>query len=217
MLKNIKERQLFSTIIVINLILIVIHLFHTYNNVPASDFFDLEVDHSLSEFFIYIQELGIVILLFWMYKKYDNLLYLAWLLIFSYILIDDSLLLHERIGVWMVDQFNVENNFGVRGRDITEVIVQLIFGVPLIGFAAWAHFFKGDRLAKRISIVLAVFLLVLIGFAVVLDWFHVKIMILYLKPILGTIEDGGEIFIITAILWYVYRQWQNMESGTATN
>ena len=217
MLKNIKERQLFSTIIVINLILIVIHLFHTYNNVPASDFFDLEVDHSLSEFFIYIQELGIVILLFWMYKKYDNLLYLAWLLIFSYILIDDSLLLHERIGVWMVDQFNVENNFGVRGRDITEVIVQLIFGVPRIGFAAWAHFFKGDRLAKRISIVLAVFLLVLIGFAVVLDWFHVKIMILYLKPILGTIEDGGEIFIITAILWYVYRQWQNMESGTATN
>ncbi|MEM9777185.1 MAG: hypothetical protein AAF902_21580, partial [Chloroflexota bacterium] len=172
---------------------------------------------SLSEFFIYIQELGIVIILYWMYKKFDNRLYFAWLLIFTYILLDDSLLLHERIGVWMVDQFGVENNFGVRGRDITEVIVQIIFGVPLVSYMAYTHITNKDSLANRISIILFISLIILVAFAIVLDWFHVRIMILYLKPILGTIEDGGELFIVTGILWYVYRQWQNIESGIATN
>jgi len=208
MLKQIKEYQLFSAILLINTLLVIIHLAHTYYGVPANDFFDLEIDGSLSEIFIYLQELGIVLILFWFYRKYDNQLYLAWALIFTYILIDDSLQLHERLGVWMAEAFDVGNNYGVRGRDITEVIVQFIFGVPLIGFAGWAHLFRGDAQAKRISLVLLGSLVVLVAFAIVLDWFHVKIMVIYLKPILGTIEDGAEIFVITGILWYLYRQWQ---------
>ena len=207
MLKNIKERQLFTTIILVTIALIIVHLFHTYYNVPASDFFDLEVDNNLPELFLYLQELGIVVLLYWLYQRHGNLLYFAWMLIFAYVLIDDSLLIHERIGVFLVDYFGVENNYGVRGRDITEVIVQLSFGVPLVLFAMWAHYFRGDRLSRRISTVLFILLVLLVAFAIVLDWFHVKIMIIYLKPILGTIEDGAEMFVITGIFWYLFRQY----------
>ena len=175
--------------------------------------FDLEIDNSYSEIFLYLQELAIVILLYQMYRHTDNLLYLAWGLIFTYILLDDSLLLHERIGVYLVDRFNVQNNYGVRGRDITEVIVQLFFGIPLVTFAAWAHVYRGDSTARKISIWLFLWLVLLISFAIVLDWFHVKIMIIDLKPVLGTIEDGAEMFILTGILWYVFRQWKNMMKG----
>lgn len=210
MLKNIEERKLFPTLILITIGFIIVHLFHTYNGVPASEMFDLEIDNSFSEIFLYLQELGIVVLLYLIYKQTNNLLYFAWALIFTYVLLDDSLLIHERIGVWMVDQFNVQNNYGVRGRDITEVIVQLIFGIPLVGFMAWAHFFRGDSAAKRISIILFLLLGLLVSFAIVLDWFHVKIMIIDLKPVLGTIEDGAEMFILTGILWFVFRQWKNL-------
>ena len=214
MLKNIEERKLFPALILITIGFIIVHLFHTYNGVPASDMFDLEIDNSFSELFLYLQELAIVVLLYWMYRHTDNLLYLAWGFIFAYVLLDDSLLIHERIGVWMVDRFDVQNNYGVRGRDITEVIVQLAFGIPLVGFMAWTHFFRGDTAAKRISIILFLLLGLLVSFAIVLDWFHVKIMIIDLKPVLGTIEDGAEMFILTGILWFVFRQWKNItETG----
>lgn len=211
MLEKIKEKQLFSFLILGTIVLIVIHLCHTYYGTPASDFFDIEVDNSLSELFLYVQELGIVILLYRLYRKQNNLLYLAWALIFAYVLIDDSLLLHERIGVFLVDYYGVENNYGVRGRDITEVLVQLVFGVPLVLFALWAHIFRGNQAARWVSMILFGFLALLVAFAVVLDWFHVKIMIIYLKPILGTIEDGAEMFIVTGILWFVFRQWRSSE------
>ena len=211
MLEKIKEKQLFSFLIVGTIVLIIIHLFHTYYGTPASDFFDLEVDNNLPELFLYLQELGIIVLLYWLYRKYDNMLYLAWAFVFAYVLIDDSLLLHERIGVFLVDYFGVENNFGVRGRDITEVIVQLFFGIPLMLFVAWAHVFKGDQNSRRVSIILFGLLILLVSFAIVLDWFHVKIMVIYLKPILGTIEDGAEMFVITGILWFVFRQWRASE------
>ena len=172
--------------------------------------FDLEIDNNFPEIFLYLQELAIVILLYLMYRHSTYLLYIAWGLIFCYILLDDSLLIHERIGVWLVDRFDVQNNFGVRGRDITEVIVQLSFGIPLVLFAAWAHFFRGDSFARKVSMWLGVLLALLVSFAIVLDWFHVKIMIIDLKPVLGTIEDGAEMFVITGIFWYVFRQWSNL-------
>ncbi len=212
MLKNIKEGRLFSSIILITIAFIIVHLFHTYYNIPASDMFDIEIDNSFSEIFLYVQELAIAVLLFLIYRKSGFLVFLAWGLIFTYVLLDDSLLVHERIGVWLVDRFGVENNYGVRGRDITEVAVQLAFGIPLITFMGWAHLFRSDEKARQISITLFFWLALLVSFAIVLDWFHVKIMIINLKPILGTIEDGAEMFILTGILWYVFRQWKNYEA-----
>ncbi|MFT5196361.1 MAG: hypothetical protein ACI9EW_003628 [Cellvibrionaceae bacterium] len=206
MLEKIKEKQLFTFIILGTIAFIIIHLFHTYWGTPASDLFDIEVDNSLPEIFLYVQELGIVILLFSMWRKDEKLVYLAWTLIFTYVLLDDSLLLHERIGVFLVDAFGVENNYGVRGRDITEVAVQLGFGIPLVTFAAWAHFFRADPPSRRISVILFFLLALLATFAIIIDWFHVKIMIEGSKEIIGTIEDGGEMFIVTATLWYVFRQ-----------
>ena len=216
MLKNIKERRLFPTLIFITIGFIIVHLFHTYYGVPASDMFDLEIDNNYPEFFLYIQELAIAVLLFLMYRHSNQLLYLAWGLIFVYILLDDSLLLHERIGVYLVERFDVQNNFGVRGRDITEVIVQLFFGIPLILFMVWAHFFRSDRFARKVSAWLFALFALLVSFAIVLDWFHVKIMIIDLKPVLGTIEDGAEMFVLTGILWYAFRQWKNLTSGRST-
>ncbi len=213
MLNNIKERRLFPTLILITIGFIIVHLFHTYYGVPASDMFDLEIDNNYPEFFLYLQELAIAILLVLMYRRSGFLVYLAWGLIFTYILLDDSLLVHERIGVYLVDRFNVQNNFGVRGRDITEVIVQLFFGVPLIGFMAWAHFYRSDSFARIVSTWLFALLALLVSFAIVLDWFHVKIMVIDLKPVLGTIEDGAEMFVLTGILWYVFRQWKNLMNG----
>lgn len=211
MLEKIKEKQLFATLIVGTIIFIVIHLFHTYWGTPASDLFDLEVDNNLPEFFLYLQELGIVIILFMLWRKEENLVYFAWALIFTYVLLDDSLLLHERIGVYLVDVFGVENNFGVRGRDITEVAVQLVFGTPLVGFAAWAHIARGDQTSRQTSMVLFLLLGLLATFAIIIDWFHVKIMIEGSKEIIGTIEDGGEMFIVTGILWYVFRRYRVSE------
>ena len=212
MLKNIKEARLFSSLILITIVFIVIHLSHTYWGSPASDLFDIEVDNSFSEIFLYVQELGIVILLFMLWRENKTVLYLAWALIFVYVLLDDSLLIHERIGVFLVDLWGVENNFGVRGRDITEVGVQLAFGVPLVSFAAWAHYFRGDRVSRKISITLFFLLALLATFAIIIDWFHVKIMIEGSKEIIGTIEDGGEMFIVTGILWYLFRQYRASNS-----
>ncbi|MFK7804800.1 MAG: hypothetical protein AB8G95_24420 [Anaerolineae bacterium] len=217
MLKNIKEARLFSSLILVTSIFIVIHLFHTYWGTPANDLFDIEVDNSLSEIFLYVQELGIVILLFLLWRENKNILYLAWVLIFTYVLLDDSLLIHERIGVFLVDYFGVENNYGVRGRDITEVGVQLAFGIPLVTFAAWAHLFRGDQASRKTSTILFFLLALLATFAIIIDWFHVKIMIEGSKEIIGTIEDGGEMFIVTGILWYVFRRYRASHSlfGTA--
>ena len=55
-------------------------------------------DRSYAEMFGYVKLASVVVLLFATYGRSKNRVYLIWAAVFAYVLLDDALLIHERLG-----------------------------------------------------------------------------------------------------------------------
>jgi hypothetical protein len=129
-------------------------------------------------------------------------LYGCWLGIFSYVFLDDTFQIHERLGAWVSQRFALAGPFGLRGDDIGELMVSAAAGaivcVALIG--AWR---RSTQDARRVSLVLIALLFALGFFGIVMDMLHV-VMTGTWEYRLGIVEDGGEMLVVTTVLWFLY-------------
>lgn len=139
-------------------------------------------------------------------------LYGCWLGIFSYVFLDDTFQIHERLGAWVSQRFALAGPFGLRGVDIGELVVSTVAGVIVCVslIAAWR---RSAQDARRVSLVLIALLVALGFFGIVMDTLHV-VMTGTWEYRLGIVEDGGEMIVVTTVLWFLYVTWRAMH-GTA--
>jgi hypothetical protein len=126
-------------------------------------------------------------------------LYLCWSGIFTYIFLDDTFQLHETVGAWISARERISGAFGLRPVDFGELIVSGAagLGVCVSLVVAWR---RSGATARRVTRTLIGLLLSLAFFGVLMDMLHV----LATGPWeyrLGIIEDGGEMIVVTALLW----------------
>jgi len=184
-------------------------LLHFYNSVliPDSQFnplFSLVEDTSYAEKFQYLKWALIALLFIYMGFKRAYLNYIPWALLFVYLLLDDSLTLHERIGGHLVQDYTGEAPLGLRFQDIGELMVSAIAGSILFSLLALAYF-KGNKIFQKITKEMLMIFSVLVVFGVGIDMLGQMIDPgRYLTFVLEVIEDGGEMFIASAMLWYAY-------------
>lgn len=165
--------------------------------------YSITLNGGYSEIFQYIKEFLIVILLLMLAFDRKQPIYLAWSLLFLYILIDDSMQLHENISAYLAQTFDFKPMFRLKAVDFGELAVSAFFGgilFTLVGLAYWLT----NAVVKQITKGLLLLVLSLAFFLVVVDMIHS--MTPRGKSLFALIEDGGEMLIMSAIVYYIYLQ-----------
>lgn len=192
-----------------------ISLLDACNSLNLDSYFSLTRDRGYAEVFQYIKEFWLIIL-FGLLSVSRSINYLAWFFLSIFLLLDDALEIHERMGEVIADQFNFISLLNLRPVDFGEL---LFVGLVGIVFFIWLSFsFKISRSQERNNFKYLIgILLGLAFFGILLDLVHVIVgRNDFLKSALAVIEDGGEhIFISFMVVcaWAVINSYYLYEQG----
>ncbi|RZU34458.1 hypothetical protein [Blastococcus saxobsidens] len=168
----------------------------------------LETDRGVAEFAGYAQQAALVVLLLALCRLTGHLVWVAYALVFLGALADDYLRLHESKGAWLAEQlsqdlwFPADGFLGLRANDLGEMIVWGLLGVVPILAAILLHR-RSDGWNRRASLGMAALLGAYVFFGAVLDQVHVLFLGSWLGDVVGTLEDGGELLVLSASVGYV--------------
>jgi hypothetical protein len=165
---------------------------------------NIEKDHGYPETFQYLKYFWASILCVILAIRIRTWQFLAWALLFIYLLADDSLTLHEQAGATIAAHLNFTPPWGLRTQDVGELVSAL--GTALVLFVPLAlAFVKGSPRFRLVSLHLTQLVLVLASFGVLVDLLHMTVQSGWrLKFILAFVEDGGEMIAASALLVYTY-------------
>ncbi len=192
--------KLLILLLLADCVFILLHIPYTMQMISNS-FFSIEKDLGYAEIYQYIKIYWIILLLLCIVAKRKRMIYFAWLLLFLYLLIDDMLRVHEKLGRHLVSYFEYQPAFGLRAQDFGELSVSIFFGALLFTFLAIAYF-QSDNKGKERSKHLLALIVLLAVFGIAMDMIHS--MASWGRDLWGLIEDGGEMLVISIIVWYVF-------------
>lgn len=164
----------------------------------------IDEDGGYPEIYQYLKFFWIVVLLAYISIEQKTRSYFAWVLVFTYLLLDDSLSIHESVGRVIAAHWHFIPPFGLRLQDFGELTVSATLGSILLVPLAWAYK-SGDKTFRRTSHDIALLLFALVFFGVVVDMLHTVVQSnREARFIVGIIEDGGEMLSASLILWYMF-------------
>lgn len=187
-----------------DLAFVVLHFINALIPTLKMSMLSLEMDRGYPEMYQYLKYLWIIIILIFASLKNASLSYFSWASVFTYLLLDDSLRIHERAGSYIAANLSLVPILGLRLQDYGELAVSAAAGIILFLPLVWAYR-SGSRMYKKIFQDFALLMFILIFFGVVVDMAHVAIQLGFkVNFVLGTIEDGGEMLSVSFILWYAF-------------
>ncbi|MFD1162295.1 MULTISPECIES: hypothetical protein [Hwangdonia] len=184
-----------------DLIFIALHTFYVYGMIDGNSYFSLEKDFGYSEIFQYLKEYWSFLLLFFVFVDKQKLTYLIWSAFFLYLLLDDSLSIHENVGEYLANYFNIQPRFNLRSVDFGEILVSFLVGFAFLILFLFTYI-KGKIEEKIVIKNLAVLVFALAFFGVFIDVLHIALP--FGENKLAVIEDGGEMIVLSILLWYIF-------------
>lgn len=195
---------LFWLCICADFVFIVLHILYKFELLNSS-YFSLKRDLGYSEFFQYTKFLWIIILLIYIIRKTRVWEYLSWLAVFTYFLADDAFQLHENIGRSIAGNLDFVAPFNLRLQDIGELTVLAVAGMILLVMLTWAYW-RGTQAFRNVSKDLLILVGIMTFFGAFIDAAEIGVDLgLFIKETLGLIDDGGEMIVVSVMLWYVFR------------
>jgi hypothetical protein len=187
-----------------DLVYIGFHCLHVLTPYFESWTFSIQRDAGYAEVFQYMKFLWIILLLMLIMRATRELHYGAWVLVFLYFLLDDSLQIHEKFGEALADHLNLTAPFNLRPQDIGELIVIALAGSFLL-LVLVLSYWRGSPAFRRTTKDMVLLVLVLAVVGIGADMAQVA----YpgegiVDLILVIIEDGGELVVVSFMLWYFF-------------
>lgn len=166
--------------------------------------FSIVKERGFAETFQYIKAFWLVLMFVWLAVKGREPGFLAWALGFLYLGVDDLMEIHEEFGNSLALRYGFPEILGQRPRDVGEVTVLAIAGLILLALVGIAYLMGSERFrqaSRSLLGLVAVFAVFGMGF----DALH--IVFLHRSPgaLFGLIEDGGELIVLSLIVWFVWR------------
>lgn len=188
--------------------LVFIGLYFVYMAGLSSDgHFLIEEDRSYGELFQYIKEFWIMLMFGMLLIKCRRLVYGVGLFLFSYLLLDDSLQLHENIAGFLVRSAGWhlgDKQFGLRYQDYGEILVTGTVGGWFILLLALAYK-RGAKGVRRVCKHIVVFCFALAFFGVFVDMLNIVMQAFpVMAASMNVLEDGGEMLVMSVMAWYTY-------------
>ena len=169
-------------------------------------------DQGFAEVFQYIKEFWIALILLFGFWQRKNFLFMAWGLFFGYLLLDDSLGIHEKLGFRISEWFNFQPAFNLRALDFGEVIVSFAVCIFFLIVISW-NYNRSKSKDRQYSNVLLFSLFALAIPGVVFDLVQIALVDdSFLSLVFEVLEDGGEHIVMSIILAFVYAiDWETLK------
>ncbi len=198
-----QSSRLLYLFLVMDVTFIILHIIYTYTGLISNSSFSIEQDRGYAEIFQYFKEYWSVLLLGLLALRKRCLLYLIWSLLFFYLLLDDSLQIHENLGTLISSKLNFSSWFNLRAQDFGELAVSISVSLFFLIFISIAYYFS-DRSSRKTSRYLIMALCALALFGIVVDMIHMAVKSPSLYTLLGLIEDGGENVVMSLIVCFIF-------------
>ena len=193
--------------LIVDLVFIGLHIVCRKTDLISDPLFLLTTDRGYSEVFQYIKIFWIVLLIGSAAIRARASLYLLWTIIFSYLLMDDLLMLHETIGgVIIGDKLkNIFPYLETISYDAGQVVYASLLGTMFIGIGIILYQFSKQYI-KTTSTYLLILLFAFAFFSVIVDVVAAFFEKVYSMPVSGTsiLEDGGELIVMSFIIYVVF-------------
>jgi hypothetical protein len=198
-----EKDKLMILLLITDFVLIILHILNLYTGILNNRLYLLTRDRGYAEFFQYTKELWIAVLFLILGIKKKQGIFYVFSLLFIYLLIDDSFEIHENLGRLIAEIFNFQPWLGLRAVDFGELIVSAVFG--LLFLTALILFFTlSDTITRRITLYMIIFFGFLAFFGVIMDMVAVMVDQRGTTRVLETIEESGEMLVMSVITWFVY-------------
>lgn len=178
---------------------VIVHLVHELPPFLGNRLYSLETDRGYSEIFQYVKTYWIVIMLAALWWGTREYVYVTWMLLYAYLLGDDAFQIHERGGDAIARHWGYESALGLRAQDFGELTVFGLFGLPFLVLIVIMSL-RSTRDARNASKDLTLLFGVILFFGVIIDMLHIIAGGGYG---FGVVEDGGEMFAMSVVCWYV--------------
>ncbi|MEL6462664.1 MAG: hypothetical protein AAFQ91_31305 [Cyanobacteria bacterium J06621_15] len=211
---NLSSRFL-TLLLFADLLFIILHSLTLVPNYPLANFILSEAifeqkllliteDQSYAEVFQYLKEFWIMLLLYLGYWRQRQAIFLIWGLLFGYLLLDDSLIIHEKMGGVLSNLLNLQPAFNLRSVDFGELIFSSVIGAIFLILISW-RYQQSDAPVRKFCKNLIFLLLALAISGIVLDLIQVGFSNTgRIGNIFALLEDGGEHIVMSCILAFVY-------------
>ena len=204
-------------LLAIDAVFILLNKIYLDTNLLSDQRFLLRLDRGYAEIFGYLMESCTVLVLCALAVRTRQPLYLAWVTLFLYMVVDDILQWHESVLTVAALAFvGLEWDdvvLGIEAHHLVEDVGMALLALVILSIMLVVYHF-GDRTFKKVSIGLFVLLASLAFFGVAVDLIHAAIQYGPRYPgrgadsrLLGIIEDGGELVVVSLILWFVLLSW----------
>jgi len=182
--------------------------FHCLQLTPLLDspLLALGVDQGYPEMFQYIKALWVITLLLFVFYKTRIVDYILWALLFFYILLDDLLKIHERLGKLVVENIELTSFYGLQTIHFGELVVTALIAIFLLTPLFLFYVKSEENSFKQASRYLFLLFLALVFFGVVIDMVHIMLSGFgeVVDHLMEGIEEGGEMIVMSFTVWYVY-------------
>lgn len=185
-----------------DLAFIIIHQVVVHTSFLQAPIYLLHYDRGFAEFYQYMKFFWIANLFVIYFFRSKKPIFILWTLLYIFLLLDDSISIHENVGLFISQELNFSKMLLLRSRDFGELIVTGTIGLIFLAFMGYL-FFRLSPNYKRISLDLLFLLGILFFFGVGIDMLHVMIDNPYLDNFFNILEDGGEMVAASFICWYV--------------
>lgn len=163
----------------------------------------LHVDQGWAERFQYLKALSIAGLAAWLGRRSQAVVLWVWGGLFGYIVIDDSLSIHESYGHHLQHVFDLPALWGLRPQDLGELVVLSTVATVFVCLLAVATALS-SHWARAVTADLLMLLVGLALFGVVVDMLHIVAAAHAIRGF-TLLEDGGELVMMSLIAAYLAR------------
>jgi hypothetical protein len=179
---------------------VLLHLAHVTTPVFQDPRFSLELERGFAEVYQYLKEYWAALLLLLIGVRRRTPVFVAWAVLFGYLLADDAFAVHERLGREIATGLALGDGWPVQGHDVGEVLVAGAVGALALAAIGLTHA-RSEPAARQASGRLLRWLALLAFFGVGVDALHQMFDPGVWHTVLGVVEDGGEMAVMTAIVW----------------
>jgi len=197
---------LLAVLLCVDVAFIAMHVAKPYFEVLRPHYFSLEADRGLSEYYQYLKQAAVVVAMLWCWRRTASPSFFVWSLFFAFMLYDDSHAVHEQIGETLASAWALPASFGLRPRDVGEILFVLAVGVVTLAVLVVVSVReRGVAIVPTVNVLLLLAALAICG--VLVDAIHV---VAYfsgsrLAWLLTVIEDGGELMVMSVIVAYAWQ------------
>lgn len=194
---------LFSVLVAIDLGAIALHVVHTWTPYLERRIFSIWRDAGIGEHFQYLKELLIAFVLVGLAVARSERGYAVWAGCFAWLMVDDATRIHERLGRWLGARLHYPAVAGWQPEHLGELTGAGVVGLVLLTGLA-AAYVRGSPGFRRASRALLLLLAALGMCGVGVDALDTLVAGTVWGLVLGTIEDGGEMVVMSVIVAYAW-------------